>query len=131
MNGNKILLDTNIVVYILSWNPDYIAKISEKEIFVSFITELEVLSYNFETKQDEQTARSFFDEVYIAHMDNSIKNLVIALKRTYKIKLPDCIILATSLAYSIDLVTNDLDLMNIYNRALGDSEILALYNATK
>ncbi len=131
MNGNKILLDTNIVVYILSWNPDYIAKISEKEIFVSFITELEVLSYNFETKQDEQTATSFFEEVYIAHMDNSIKNLVIALKRTYKIKLPDCIILATSLAYSIDLVTNDLDLMNIYNRALGDSEILALYNTTK
>ena len=116
MNGNKILIDTNIIVYILSGNTDYIKKVSDKEIFVSFISELEVLSYNFETKQDEETAQSFFKEISVIGMNENIKKLVIDLKKKHKIKLPDCIILATSLVTSIDLLTNDTELKNLYNR---------------
>lgn len=90
-----------------------------------------MLSYNFGSKEEEETARSFFNEVSVIDMHKDVKNVVIALKRKYKIKLPDSIILATALVYSIELLTNDSDLLNFYNRALLDSEIQALYNVMK
>lgn len=124
MNGNRIFIDTNIIIYILSWNKNYIDKVLDKEIFVSFISELEVLSYVFNSKQDEDMAKEFFEEIHIIDMNENIKNVVITIKKKYKIKLPDCIILATCLLNSLDLLTNDTDLLTIYNTILSDKDIL-------
>jgi len=118
MNGNKIILDTNIIIYILSWNEDYINKYLDKEIYVSVISELEVLSYNFESKKDEEIARSFFRNVNIIDISYEIKELVISIKKQNKVKLPDSIILATSLFLDIKLETEDIRLKNSYTKII-------------
>jgi predicted nucleic acid-binding protein len=45
MNGSRIFVDTNILLYFLNGDPEVIDMISDKEIFISFITELELLSF--------------------------------------------------------------------------------------
>ena len=43
MNGNNILLDTNIVLYLLNGEETLIPLLEEKNLFLSFITQLELL----------------------------------------------------------------------------------------
>jgi predicted nucleic acid-binding protein len=89
MNGNKVFLDTNIIIYILAGNEEYINKFLDKEIYVSIITELEVLSYKFKSKEDEKIAKSFFENVNIVDISYFVKDLVISIKQENKVKLPD------------------------------------------
>ncbi len=118
MNGNKILLDTNIIIYILSWNEEYINKFSTFSIFTSFISELEVLSYNFTSIEDENNAKYFFENVEVLQINQDIKNIVISIRKSYKIKLPDCIIIATAIFHNLEFESNDLKLLEIYRKFL-------------
>ena len=43
MNGTKIVLDTNIILYLLDGNKELAVILNEMEIFVSIITEIELL----------------------------------------------------------------------------------------
>ena len=45
MNGNKFLLDTNAVLYILGGDETLSDFLFEKELYISVITEMELLSY--------------------------------------------------------------------------------------
>ena len=45
MNGSRIFVDTNILLYFLNGDVEVIDMISDKDIFISFITELELLSF--------------------------------------------------------------------------------------
>ena len=111
MNGNKILADTNIVLYLLSGRKiDYLFN---KQIVVSFITELELLSYPSLTPAEEQTIINFLQKVKIIDIDAKIKQKTIELGRKYKFKLPDAIICATALAYNLPLITNDRQLQKM------------------
>lgn len=45
MNGSSFIIDTNIVLYILNGNRELAEKLNNKNIYVSFITELELLGF--------------------------------------------------------------------------------------
>lgn len=45
MNGNKIVLDTNIVLYLLDGNNELATILDRMELFVSVISEIELLGY--------------------------------------------------------------------------------------
>ena len=45
MNGNNLLLDSNIVLYLLSGEQTLVPLLEEKKLYVSFVTQLEVLGY--------------------------------------------------------------------------------------
>lgn len=123
-NGNKILIDTNIIIYILLWNEEYINKIINKEIYFSFVSKLEVLWYNFENSDDEIKAKEFFEIYNQLNLNNDLESLIILIKKKYKIKLPDSIILSTAIYNNLDLLTNDKDLIKIYNKVLVNEEII-------
>jgi len=44
MNGNNLMIDTNIAIYLLNGNKQIADLLDQKNIFISFITELELLS---------------------------------------------------------------------------------------
>ena len=46
MNGNSLLLDSNIVLYLLNGDTTLIPLLEEKQLYVSFVTQLELLSYH-------------------------------------------------------------------------------------
>jgi len=43
MSGNNILLDTNIVLYLLNGEDTLIPLLEDKNLFLSFVTQLELL----------------------------------------------------------------------------------------
>ena len=113
MNGNSILLDTNIVLYLLSGDTTISNSLFNKKLYVSFITQLELLGYQEITLDEQDKLQTILNDCIIIDINQPIKVEVINLKRHYKIKLPDAIICATTILYAAILITNDIRLKNI------------------
>ena len=45
MNGNKLFLDTNIILYLLNGDETLAELLNQKQLYISVITELELLAY--------------------------------------------------------------------------------------
>ena len=110
MNGNKLLLDTNTVLYVLNGDATLASFLNGKELFLSIISELELLSYKKITQKETRAISNFLNELSIVNITDAVKKSTIALRRTSNLKLPDCIIAATSMALNIPLVTSDKQL---------------------
>ena len=113
MNGNNILLDTNTVLYFLSGDQTVADFIQEKKLFISIITELELLSYKNLTTKEIKVIRTFLKEIQIENISQKIKEESIKIRRSSNLKLPDCIIAATSISLQIPIFSADKDLKNI------------------
>lgn len=109
MSGSKILLDTNIIVYFLNGDDTLTTFLDGKIPYVSFITKLELLSYSSITKKEEAKISAFLRECVVIHTNTDIENEVIRLRKKYKIKLPDSIIMASALYHDLPLITADKD----------------------
>ena len=113
MNGNSILLDTNIVLYLLNGEETLIPLLEEKNLFLSFITQLELLGGKYLNADDILKIKQFIGECTVIDITPGIKDYTISLRQNYNIKLPDCIILATSLWLNMPLITADHDFTKI------------------
>lgn len=109
MNGNKVFADTNIILYLLGGDKTVAELLNEKQIYVSFITQLELLSYSKNTKNDHRIIQEFLDHCVIIDINDEIKEMVVEMKKRYRFKLPDAIIIATSLYLDLPLITADLE----------------------
>jgi hypothetical protein len=107
MNGNSILLNTNIVLYLLSGDEVLAELLHNKKLHVSFITQLELLGYQNITDQEQEEVKRFLDDCIITDINNQIKEEVIRIKQSRKVKLPDSIILATSKYLNIPVISSD------------------------
>jgi predicted nucleic acid-binding protein len=107
MNGSNILADTSLIVNLFNGVEAVREHISKRTIFVSFITELELLSYSNLTVADRKILQSFLSDCFIIEMDNEIKKATIDLRIKYKTKLPDSIIAATAIRFDLPLFTMD------------------------
>ena len=117
MSGsNKVILDSNIVIY-LSQKKLSINEVFEegKEYCISLVTYMEILSYNFPSKEEEQFIRELLSMFKIIEITKTIAKEVISLKKKRKIKLPDVIIVATACVEKAVLYTNDKQLHGIEN----------------
>jgi predicted nucleic acid-binding protein len=114
MNGNKFVLDTNTVINHLNGKIT-LPHEGDVEFFISVITELELFSKPAITPDEESKISAFLnDNVTVVNIDRLIKNETIAIRRTTKIKLPDCIIAATSIVLDATLLTHDTgDLLSL------------------
>ena len=114
MSGNRVLLDTNIIIYLSQ------RKISVDSVFyngikyyVSIISYMELLSFNFENRNEERLIVDILTKLEIVALDMEIANSVVKLKKERKIKLPDAIIVSTAIVKKLTLFTNDKQLLNI------------------
>jgi len=95
---NKFLVDTNIIIYHLAGEDQackFIAENTDK-ICISFITYIEVLSYEF-TPDEEKEVRKLLNVFTLIESSKDIIEQTVALRKLKKIKLPDCLIAATAL----------------------------------
>lgn len=119
MNGNSIVLDTNIILYLLNGDEQLSAILSGMELFVSVISEIELLGYNGIGEDDKLKIKLFLSECSIISLDNEVKELSIKIKQKFKVKTPDAIIASTAIFFNLPLITadkgfekiSDLDLM--------------------
>ena len=107
MNGTKIVLDTNIILYLLDGNKELAVILNEMEIFVSIITEIELLGYQEISDLEKSKVKLFLSECQIIPLNVEIKNICVEFKQNHKIKTPDAIVAATPRYLGIPLFTAD------------------------
>ena len=106
-----ILLDTNVVLYFLGGRLAH--PLPSGQYFVSVITEIELLSYPSLSPDEEAQIRDFLTKITVVGIESSIKELAIALRKQYRLRLPDAIIAATAQSLNATLFTNDVRLANL------------------
>lgn len=107
MNGNSFLIDTNIALYLLSGNKGLVDILQGSQLYVSFVTQLELLGYKGITAKEQQQARKFLSDCIIVDITEEIKKTTINIRQKHQVKLPDSIIAATSVFLDIPLITAD------------------------
>jgi len=107
MNGIKLFVDTNIVLYLLSGDTTIEELLQNKSVYISFITQLELLGYKNISNDEEKLIEQFIDNCTIVDINNQIKQVVIDIRKNYKVKLPDSIIMASSIHLEIPLLSGD------------------------
>lgn len=111
VNQPLIVLDTNIALYYLGGR--LMIPLPSGLYHISIITEMELLSYASLSAAEQQQIRNFLAQLMIIGIDEPIKNMAIALRKQYRLKLPDAIISATAQSINALLLTNDLKLSTI------------------
>lgn len=112
MNGN-ILIDTNIALYLLTGDRQVADLLHGKRVFTSFITEIEILSYNKITEEEETKINEFLNDITVIGWNDIIRNSTIKLKGNHNIKLPDAIISATSIYLKAPFFSADKEFLKI------------------
>ena len=107
MNGNSVLLDSNTLIAALDGNKIVVELIHQRILFISFITELEVQSYQKLTAEELAIVRNFLGDCIIVDANSDIKKSSIELRIKYKLKLPDAIIAATASYLNLPLISAD------------------------
>ncbi len=113
MNGNSIVLDTNIILYLLGGNKDLFSILNEMELFVSVISEIELLGFKGLSQSDKKKINLFLSECTIVPLNTEVKDICITIKQKNKSKTPDAIIAATALYLQIPLITADKEFEKI------------------
>lgn len=113
MNGSKIFLDTNIILYLLNGDRTLAELLHQKQFYVSVITELELLAYKGITDKEEDIVKEFLSECKILSINNKIKIETIDIRKTYNLKLPDSIIIATALYLDLPIITSDTEFKKV------------------
>jgi predicted nucleic acid-binding protein len=107
MNGDRIAIDTSVIINLFNGVKGVRELIEGRELFVSIISEIEVLSFPKLTAQDAVLLKAFLSECYIVDIEPSIKEITIDLRSKFKVKLPDAVIAATAIYYDLPLFTMD------------------------
>ncbi|GJM07642.1 MAG: tRNA(fMet)-specific endonuclease VapC [marine bacterium B5-7] len=106
------ILDTNIVLYLLGGK--LAQPLPENFVYaVSFITEMELLSYPNLDENSEREINEFLSDILVLDLTKEIKIQAISLRQKYNIKLPDAIISATAVTNTATLLSNDKKLKTI------------------
>ncbi len=98
MNGNKVLLDTNVLI---NYSKNLVSTNllnSFDECCISIITYMEMYGYPFAVTDEKLMIDKLFQISSLIDLDLKIANKVIEYRKrkVKKIKLPDAIILATA-----------------------------------
>lgn len=120
MSGNKLLLDTNILIYLSKKEIalESFAK-SDDLIGISVITYMEALGFPFQNKPEEEIIVALCDNLKVFQLSDEIISLVISLRKEGKIKLPDAIILATAMVNNLQFITHNVsDFIPFSNRII-------------
>ena len=124
MSGNEYLIDTNIVLYLMKGDKTLAEILHHQKIYLSFISELELLGYRNLSEKDLMHIENFISDCVVIDINQEIKRITIDLRRKSHLKLPDCIIAATSIYLNVPFLTADADFKSV------DDLLLILYELT-
>ena len=112
--GQKYLIDSNVLIdYMAKLIPakgsDFVENLFDTQFLISVVTKIEVLGYNdFPSKTSAM--RNFVSLSEILPLNETVTEKTIELKRLFrKMKLGDAIIASTAIAYSLVLITRNVD----------------------
>jgi len=107
MNGTKLFIDTNIILYVLNGDETLSNFLDGRQLYISFITELELLGYHGLNESERNIIKDFIRQCKVVNINKMIKEEVVRLRTLYNTKLPDTIIMASSIYMDLPIVTAD------------------------
>ncbi len=113
MNGSKLFLDTNIILYLLNGDETLAELLNGKQLYISVITELELLAYKGIKPKEEKVIKEFVSQCKTITINGEVKKETIRIRKTYNTKLPDSIIIATALYLDLPLITSDTEFKKV------------------
>lgn len=118
MSGNKLLLDTNIILYLLNGDRTLVDILEHKQVYVSFITELELYSFKGLNTLEKSKIDILLSSCSIIDVNAGIKSKTVEIRQSCNIKLADSIIAGTALYLDLPLITADSDFKKVTQLAL-------------
>ncbi len=107
MTVERLLVDTNVLVYHLGGRADATKALQDVEVHISFVTEIELQSKATLTQNDLSGIQVALMNYRISDVNPSIKRIASQLRRQHGSKLADALIAATALHLNIPLLTAD------------------------
>jgi predicted nucleic acid-binding protein len=107
MNGSRFLLDTNTVLYLLGGDETLANFLFGKELYMSVISEIELLGYGKLAAKEKQTIKQFIEDAVVIDLTTKIKHCAIQIREQHNTKLGDSIIAGTARHTGLPFVTSD------------------------
>jgi hypothetical protein len=108
MTGNRLLLDTNILIYLSKKELNLEDFASENDIlYISVITLMEAKGYLYSNIKEEIIIDELCKNLIKVYITDKVIDTVITLRKKHKIKLPDAIILSTAIENDLKLITRN------------------------
>jgi Predicted nucleic acid-binding protein, contains PIN domain len=115
MSGIDVVADTNILVELAEGKKELDRFLHNNRIFVSVVTEMELLSWSKLTESQHQFFKVLLRDCEVVELIPEIKKIAIEVRKINKVKLPDAIIAATSICLDAPLITYDSGFSKIKN----------------
>jgi predicted nucleic acid-binding protein len=112
----KIVFDTTILIRFLKKDGnslDLCELFPDSDLFISVITEFELLSYWHISQKEEAKINLMLSDLVVIPFTPEISRQGIMFRRTARSKTPDSIIAATAIVLDATLITHDTDFENI------------------
>ncbi len=109
MSGRKLLLDSNIVIYLAKKElapEDFV--MADDALYLSDVSFMETLGYAFSDDDEKQAIETLLSVLFRFSIEEVVVQRVVALRQTRRMKLPDAIIAATALVHDCVLVTRNI-----------------------
>ena len=113
MIGNKILLDTNAVLYLLNGDETLADFLMGQELCISIISEIELLSYKKITEAERNGISQFISLIEVLPLTDSVKVKAIEIRKDTSLKIPDSIIAGSAMAFRMPLLSSDKQLKTV------------------
>ena len=107
MSGNKLFVDTNILIYLLKGDSDISEILNGKELVISVISELELKSFPKISPKELAIIDELIKECQVINLNQEVKNLAVEIRRTRSMKLPDAIVAASAYYSKLPIFTAD------------------------
>jgi len=115
MSGNNIVADTSLLINYFNGIEPARKILKGQHIWISAITEIELLSFPSLKKTEIKLIKDFLNECIISELTRHVREIAIEVRKKDRLKLPDAIIAATSIHLDFPLVTMDSDFKNVTN----------------
>lgn len=115
MSGISLLADTNVFINLAEDKGNAQAYLQNNTVYASIISELELLGFHNISNKEYKYFEILLQNCTVVELIRPIKEKVISIRRSTKIKLPDAIIVATAMYLNIPLLTYDKGLSRIKN----------------
>ena len=119
MSGIKYLLDTNILIGLAGDSEEVISllkllNLDQDACGISVISRMEFLSYPKLSDVEFSSLEQFLLKFKIISFDTDIERHAIAIRREFRLKLPDAILAGSAISGGFTLLTLDKELQRVF-----------------
>lgn len=112
---DAVFADTNALIRLLGGDTMVAELTDNKLVFISEMTEMEMLCKPNINKEQRRIIRSLLDDCVIVPFSPEIKQKAIKIRLSTRLKLVDAIVGATAINMGFNLITNNLAFSSLDN----------------